>query len=93
MNLRYARNHRACLPRRKGEVGLWKPRFWAHHVRDDADYAADVRYCWLNPVKHGLVGQPVDWPFSSIHRDIRAGRVDPEYAGEIVEGDFGEPMS
>ncbi|MDZ7573033.1 MAG: transposase [Pseudotabrizicola sp.] len=31
--------------RRKGEVGLWQPRFWEHHIRDEADYAAHVRYC------------------------------------------------
>ena len=77
----------------KSEKGIWQRRFWEHHIRDDADYDAHVRYCWINPVKHGLVERPVDWPFSSIHRDIRAGRVDPEYAGEIAEGDFGEPMS
>jgi len=77
--------------RRKGEVGLWQPRFWEHHIRDEADYAAHVRYCWINPVKHGLVERPEDWPYSSIHRDIRLGRVELEFAGEIVEGDFGEP--
>jgi len=26
-----------------------------------------------NPVKHGYVLKAVDWPFSNIHRDIRAG--------------------
>jgi hypothetical protein len=32
-----------------------------------------------------------DWPYSSIHRDIRAGRVDPEWSGVVTEGTFGEP--
>ena len=79
--------------RRKGEVGLWQPRFWEHHIRDAADYNAHIRYCWINPVKHGLVERAVDWPYSSIHRDIRLGRVAPEYVGEVIEGDFGEPIS
>ena len=57
--------------RRKGEVGLWQPRFWEHHIRDDADYWAHVRYCWLNPVKHGFAERPEDWPYSSVHRDTR----------------------
>ena len=55
--------------RRKGEVGLWQPRFWEHHIRDEADYAAHVEYCWFNPVKHGYVECAEDWPFSSYVRD------------------------
>ena len=53
------------------------------------------KWCWAmwlpgNPVKHGLVARAVDWPHSSIHRDIRLGRVEPEWAGESEEGEFGE---
>ncbi len=44
-------------------------RFWDHHFRDKADWAAQTRYCWGNPVKHGLVERPADWPWSSVHRD------------------------
>jgi putative transposase len=76
--------------RRKGEVGLWQPRFWEHHIRDERDYAAHVRYCWINPVKHGLVERAADWPYSSIHRDIARGVVEPEWAGQIANGRFGE---
>lgn len=54
---------------RRQERGVWQRRFWEHHLRDYADYAAHVRYCWINPVKHGLVERPEDWPYSSIHRD------------------------
>lgn len=57
--------------RRKGEVGLWQPRFWEHHCRDEADVAAHIRYCWWNPVKHGFVQRPEDWAWSSVHRDAR----------------------
>jgi putative transposase len=56
------------------ERGIWQRRFWEHHCRDEADVAAHVRYCWINPVKHGLVERPEDWPYSSVHRDIKAGR-------------------
>ena len=51
------------------EHGLWQRRFWEHHIRDDDDLRAHVRYCWINPVKHGLVETPAEWPFSSYHRD------------------------
>jgi len=53
----------------KDEVPVWQKRFWEHHIRNDADLRAHVRYCWINPVKHGLVSRPGDWPFSSYHRD------------------------
>lgn len=76
--------------RRKVEVGLWKRRFWEHHVWDRAGFEAHVRYCWGNPVKHGLVERAVDWPYSSIHRDVRLGRVEAEWAGIAPEGQFGE---
>ena len=53
----------------KGDGRVWQRRFWEHHIRDDEDFAVHVRYCWINPVKHGLVGHPREWPFSSWHRD------------------------
>ncbi|NJM81485.1 MAG: transposase [Tabrizicola sp.] len=74
----------------KGESGLWQRRFWEHHLRNDRDFAAHLRYCWWNPVKHGLVERAVDWPYSSIHRDIRLGQCDPEWTGADIKGDFGE---
>ncbi len=55
----------------KGEVAIWQRRFWDHHIRDAADFTAHLRYCWMNPVKHGLVERPEDWPYSSVHRDGR----------------------
>lgn len=39
------------------------------HLWDGRDFAAHVRHCWINPVKHGLVGHPREWPWSSWHRD------------------------
>jgi len=56
------------------EKAVWQRRFWEHHIRGGADFAAHVRYCWENPVKHGFVERPEDWPYSSVHRDIRLGR-------------------
>lgn len=53
----------------KQDGRVWQRRFWEHHIRDDAAFAACVRYCWINPVKHGLAEHPKDWPYSSWHRD------------------------
>jgi putative transposase len=58
--------------------------------RDEADLRLHVTYCWGNPVKHGLVARPTEWPFSSLHRDILAGKVDPDWSGPVPDGAFGE---
>ena len=47
------------------EAGVWQRRVWEHHIRDDADFAAHMDYCRINPVKHGLVDDPQDWPYIS----------------------------
>ena len=60
------------------EKGIWQRRFWEHHIRDDDDFAAHVRYCHINPVKHGFVERPEDWPYSSVHREIALGRYAPD---------------
>jgi putative transposase len=74
----------------KGDIGLWQRRYWEHMIRDGADYARHVEYCWFNPVKHGLVARVRDWPHSSFHRDVRRGVVAMDWAGEVTEGEFGE---
>jgi putative transposase len=56
-------------PDLRDEAPVWQKRFWEHHIRNDEDFTAHVRYCWINPVRHGLVGHPREWPFSSWHRD------------------------
>jgi putative transposase len=58
----------------KGEVAIWQRRFWEHSIRDAADYEAHVDYCHWNPVKHGFVARAVDWPYSSVHRDLEVER-------------------
>ena len=55
--------------RRRREHGVWQRRFWEHHIRDEQDWDNHIRYCWFNPVKHGYVEHPRDWPYSSWHRD------------------------
>ncbi|MEM9763214.1 MAG: hypothetical protein AAF968_11990 [Pseudomonadota bacterium] len=75
---------------RQGKAGLWQRRFWVRFIGDEADWRAHVAYCWANPVKHGLVARAVDWPRSSLHRDIRRGLVPPDWQAACPEGEFGE---
>lgn len=64
----------------KGERGIWQRRFWEHLIRDETDYERHVDYIHYNPVKHGYVKRPVDWPHSSIHRFIARGIMSPDWA-------------
>jgi putative transposase len=63
----------SAVPVARHERGIWQRRFWEHLIRDEADYARHVEYCYINPLKHGLVTRVRDWPYSSFHRDMRAG--------------------
>jgi putative transposase len=73
----------------KGERGLWQRRYWEHMIRDAKNWRRYVEYCWMNPVKHGLVGTVRDWPLSSFHRDVRRGLVPEDWAGDVAEGGSG----
>ncbi len=82
---------RSAVSRARGERGIWQRRFWEHLIRNDDDYARHVEYCYINPIKHGLVRRGVqDWPHSSFHRDVKRG-FPLDWAGEVEPpGDFGE---
>ncbi len=62
---------------RRGERGIWQRRYWEHTIRDHRDYAAHLDYIHFNPVKHGLVEHPADWPFSSLRRCVDLGLYPP----------------
>lgn len=77
--------HRSASRIGKGERGIWQRRFWEHTIRDDRDYAAHVDYVHFNPVKHGLVSDVRDWPYSSFHRDVARGIYPAAWAGGTVD--------
>ncbi len=53
----------------KGERGIWQRRYWEHQIQNEEDYAHHVNYCHFNPVKHGYVKHPSEWPYSTFHRN------------------------
>lgn len=82
---------RSAVREARGERGIWQQRFWEHLIRDEDDYGHHVEYCYINPMKHALVGRVCDWPFSSFHRDVRDGIFPQDWAGDATqEGAFGE---
>ena len=56
---------RSTVMTNRGERGICQRRYWEHTIRDERDYAAHMDYTHFNPVKHGLVANAADWPFSS----------------------------
>jgi putative transposase len=51
-----------------GHRQIWQQRYWEHAIRDERDFDVHVDYVHGNPVKHGLVQDSSQWPYSSIHR-------------------------
>ena len=66
---------------RKRERGIWQRRYWEHQIRSHADLARHVDYIHFNPVKHGHVDAPAEWPYTSMHRIVRQGLLPPDWAG------------
>lgn len=46
-------------------MSLWPSKFWEHVILDNNDLHFHVNYIVNNPVKHGYVDDPEDWPYSS----------------------------
>lgn len=71
------------------ERGVWQPRFWEHCIRNEEDWYRHRDYIHLNPVNHGYVQEPGQWPWSSFHRHVQCGWLDPEWPGaspiELIE--------
>ncbi len=79
---------RSAVRMARGERGIWQRRFWEHLIRDDGDFRRHVEYCYINPVKHGLVARVGDWPYSSFHRDVRAELFPEDWAGDVSAPNF-----
>jgi putative transposase len=76
---------------RSGERGIWQRRYWEHTIRDDDDFARHVDYIHFNPVKHGYVAHPAEWPFSSFRRMVQRGiYAEDRIPRDLSNGEFGE---
>ncbi len=68
--------------KRRGERGIWQPRFWEHCIVDEDDLVSCVDYTHWNPRKHEWVRRVRDWEWSSFHRFVRTGEYDINWGGE-----------
>lgn len=73
----------SLLPaRRNGAKPVWQPRFWEHLIRDEEDFRRHLDYIHYNPVKHGYVGSPAQWSYSSFSRYVQRGWYEPGWGSE-----------
>ncbi len=83
---------------RRGERGIWQPRFWEHTVRDESDLERCSEYIHWNPRKHCLVDRVADWQWSSFHRFVSLVQYNIDWGGVAPPGmensdDWGEPAT
>jgi putative transposase len=77
---------------KRGEAAIWQRRFWEHVIINEVDLNHHLDYIHYNPVKHGLVEKPVDWPWSSFHRYVQEGYYPPDWGTSPVSSkeEYGE---
>ena len=73
---------------KKRERGIWQRRYWEHQIKDHCDFERHVDYIHYNPVKHGIVKQPIDWPFSTLHRFVQKGVLPENWAYNLAFEDI-----
>ncbi len=73
------------------ERAIWQRRFWEHTIRDENDFERHFDYIHYNPVKHGYVNHPIDWPYSTVHRWTKAGVYSLDWGrGQLTFNDLDE---
>jgi putative transposase len=83
----------------EGRRGVWQRRFWEHTLESEDDFERHFDYIHYDPVKHGYVRCPRDWPWSSFHLWVTAGVYPADWAcwnrGPLkfsdIEDSVGEP--
>lgn len=56
-----------------GRRGIWQREVEEDPISDDAELRRRVDDIHADPVRHGLVRLPKDWPYSSLHAYVRHG--------------------
>ncbi|MBD9358527.1 REP-associated tyrosine transposase [Methylomonas albis] len=76
---KYVSKRIGAVGKRPGERDIWQRRFWEHQIRDEDDWRRHMDYIHYNPVKHGLAPSPIDWPYSSFKKAVKAGWYDVDW--------------
>jgi len=63
--------------------GVWEKRYYEHTIRNFWDYQRHFDYIHLNPVKHGYVARPGDWPWSTFAKYVKEGVYEATWLGHV----------
>ena len=93
MALNNTEQNRSALIHGQRRRSVWQRQFWEHLIRDESDLVSHFDYIHYNPVKHGYVQRPRDWPWSSFNKWVQQGHYSIDWASGIEQplpGDAGE---
>ncbi len=91
IKLAFSAKYRERTHAAKGRV--WQYRFWDHHIRDQSDFNRHIDYIHYNPVKHGLISMPVNYPYSSFGEYRAQGYYSDDWGRQtqpVTQEAFGE---
>lgn len=74
-----------CAPTAEAGTPYGSAGCWEHALHDENDLARHVDYIHFNPVKHGMVAEVADWPYSSFHHYVRQGRLPRSWSAATDE--------
>jgi len=63
---------------------FWQKRFWEHRIRDERDHENHLNYIHFNPVKHGYVASPKDWPWTTFHSFVKNGIYQAYWGSDVA---------
>ena len=73
---------RTEVARARGEQPVWQRRFWEHMISNEREFADCLDYLHRNPVHHGLVSSPRDWPHSTIADWVERSVYEPTWGSD-----------
>jgi len=78
---------------KRGSYNIWQSSYWEHCIRNELDLINHQNYIHYNPVKHGLVENVCDWPYSSFHQFVQLGKIEKNWGSnndKWISQAFGE---
>jgi len=64
-------------------ISVWQRGFWDHVISDERDLENHFDYIHWNPIKHGYVNKPEDWPYSSYKEWMGKGSYEIEWGWKM----------
>lgn len=65
------------------KINVWQKRYWEHCLRSENDWKNHMDYIHYNPVKHGYVLAPKEWPYSSFSKAVDKGLYNKNWGEKV----------